>query len=221
MGGNWLGRRFVTHNEAFDFAMSAGNLEQDREEFVSMVDRQLASAETLCKLAESEQLRLLRYEEVVQVTLSTKGQKVSAGITEVGLKALAQYLPIFSAPGFVAGTWSRGQATEPGVIQMPFVSYIPEVNTFVDAAYKKKWIKEDFNWGDWMSTEEACRLRDDPSLLAKASPDQLGKLLTVMIRQDRFAEGALLDGFETGLVLRIVQRAAAILQKAALSQAIS
>jgi hypothetical protein len=47
--------------------------------------------------------------------------------------------------------------------------------------------------------------------LAKATPEQLAKLLTVCIRQDRFAEGTLLVAFEAGLLTRILQRAKAIL----------
>ena len=34
------------------------------------------------------------------------------------------------------------------------------------------------------------------------------RLLTVCIRQDRFVDGALLDAFESGLIRRVVQRAA-------------
>jgi hypothetical protein len=37
-------------------------------------------------------------------------------------------------------------------------------------------------------------------------------LLTAIIRQDRFCEGALLSAFDSGLILGIVRRAAAILK---------
>ena len=40
-------------------------------------------------------------------------------------------------------------------------------------------------------SKEAMRLRDDPQALAAASAEQLAKLLTVLIRQDRFVEGRL------------------------------
>ncbi len=60
--------------------------------------------------------------------------------------------------------------------------------------------------GGWAQTEEAQALRVDPTALAKASDHQLVKLLTVVIRQDRFVEGALAAAFETGLILGILRR---------------
>lgn len=95
---------------------------------------------------------------------------------------------------------------------MPFVSYSDEVTSFVEAAYKRRWIMKDFNWGEWASTDEATELRDNAASLEMASPDQLAKLLTTLIRQDRFVEGALINAFESGLMLGIVRRATAILE---------
>jgi Family of unknown function (DUF6508) len=70
---------------------------------------------------------------------------------------------------------------------------------------------EKFDWPQWKGTAEAKQLRDDPDVLARATPEQLAKLLTVCIRQDRFSEGTLQAAFETGLLTRILQRAKAIL----------
>ncbi|CAG4903511.1 unnamed protein product, partial [Acidocella sp. C78] len=63
-----------------------------------------------------------------------------------------------------------------------------------------------FDWPSWSGSEEAESLRDDESVLAKATPEQIARLLTVVIRQDRFCDGALLDAFNSGLILRIVGR---------------
>jgi hypothetical protein len=60
-------------------------------------------------------------------------------------------------------------------------------------------------------SKDAMRLRDDPKALAAASAEQLAKLLTVLIRQDRFVEGALNGAFEAGLLTGIVRRAAGLM----------
>ena len=70
----------------------------------------------------------------------------------------------------------------------------------------------DFDWGTWKQTPEAISLRDDAQVLARATPEQLSRLLTVCIRQDRFCEGALEGAFESGLLTRILERAAIILR---------
>ena len=91
---------------------------------------------------------------------------------------------------------------------MPDVRYDETVHTFQKAAYAEGWVLRSFVWPDWAGSEEAARLRDDPATLAEATPEQLMRLLTVCIRQDRFVDGALLDAFESSLIRRIVQRAA-------------
>ena len=67
-----------------------------------------------------------------------------------------------------------------------------------------------FDWGAWTNSLEALRLRDDPAALESATPNQLQNLLTVVIRQDRFVEGALAAEFESGLLVRILRRAAVL-----------
>ena len=65
-----------------------------------------------------------------------------------------------------------------------------------------------FAWPAWKQTDEAISLRDDAAALAAATPEQLARLLTVLIRQDRFVEGALGSAYESGLLTSIVRRAA-------------
>ena len=94
---------------------------------------------------------------------------------------------------------------------MPYVRFDEVVTHFIKISYKDNCLDPTFKWGEWASTSEAAELRDDPAALASAGAKDLSRLLTVCIRQDRFVEGALLDAFNSGLILRIVQRAAAIL----------
>ena len=88
----------------------------------------------------------------------------------------------------------------------------PVALEFVSTCYKAGWILKDFDgtewegWGDWKDSDEARRLRDDPSALDSATPGQLGRLLKVLIRQDRFVTGALTGAFEPGLLVKILRR---------------
>lgn len=129
------------------------------------------------------------------------------------LQALADFLPAFRRPEFKVGEWIGGNETEPDVIEMPFVSYAPVVDAFCKAVYEHGWIKA-FDWGTWMQSDEARSLRDDAVVVRDATPEQLARLLTVCIRQDRFVEGALVGAFESGLILRIVERAAVLAEAA-------
>ena len=61
--------------------------------------------------------------------------------------------------------------------------------------------------------EEQIR-QNHPDVLAAATPDQRGKLLTAVIREDRFNEGALGDSFESGFIAAIARRAKALAEEA-------
>ena len=83
---------------------------------------------------------------------------------------------------------------------------------FVTMCYDFGWVKP-FDWVAWKETQEAVQLGDDPEVLAKATSEQLQKLLTVMIRQDRFVEGSLASHFNSGFIDRIIDRAAVLAGK--------
>ncbi len=67
-----------------------------------------------------------------------------------------------------------------------------------------------FDWPTWARTPEAQALHDDRPTLAAATPGQLKKLVTAVVREDRFNEGALGGSFESGLMAAIARRAAAL-----------
>ena len=119
------------------------------------------------------------------------------------LEALAAFLPRFEAPGFEFG---RMEAP-PG--KMPYYTRSPAASCFVKTCYEMDWVKP-FEWVEWTSSTEAIQLRDDPSALANATPEQLSRLLTVVVRQDRFVEGALGSAFDSGLLSGILRRAAVL-----------
>lgn len=139
----------------------------------------------------------------------TEIEQVSAPL-KARLQALACYLPKLTESGFEFGYWTEPVMTEPGKFTTGFHSNGAVANGLIRTAYDYGWVVKAFNWGDWKSTPEAITLRDDPDALAQATSEQLEKLLTVLIRQDRFAEGALQDAFDIGLLTRILRRAAAL-----------
>lgn len=129
-------------------------------------------------------------------------------VAEPNLKALAAFLPTVTDPAFEPGEVVSPPRGADGVMQMPYVRYGEAVQSFRKSANAEGWVLRSFDWPKWAGSEEAARLRDDPAALARATPEQLLRLLTVCIRQDRFVDGALLDAFRSGLIRRIVQRAA-------------
>jgi hypothetical protein len=128
------------------------------------------------------------------------------------LCALARYLPALEKPDFHAGAFAPAQKTGSGALIMPYVVYSDTVEDLIKAAYDHGCVLTGFRWPEWAHAAEAQALCHDPSELARATPEQLLRLLTAIIRQDRFCEGVLLHAFEMRLMLGIVRRAAAILE---------
>ena len=123
------------------------------------------------------------------------------------LEALAEFLPIFETPDFEFGRF----VDEPGTFG--YYSFSEDASRFIDVCYETKWVNLRFDWGAWTNSLEALRLRDDPAALESATPDQLQNLLTVVIRQDRFVEGALASAFESGLLVSILRRAGVLAEE--------
>lgn len=121
------------------------------------------------------------------------------------LDALVGFLPRFESPDFEFGQ----MLARPG--EMPFYNFSDDAMRFIEVCYEFKWVRS-FDWGEWMASEEATRLRDDPTAIETATPDQLQRVLTTLIRQERFVDGALGSAYESGLLMRILQRAAVLAQ---------
>lgn len=129
------------------------------------------------------------------------------------LEGIVSSLPELDYPRGDFGTWEGGEQTASGAITLPYVNYSDTVMRFTQAAYDYGWVRSDVNWPEWKDTPEATQLRDEPDAIEQATEEQLAKLLTVVIRQDRFVDGVLLWAFESGLISRIVRRASALLEE--------
>ena len=123
------------------------------------------------------------------------------------LRILGDLLPALEAPDFVAGQWHYSERRDDGVLTMPWFELGPAGHAFTRAVGESGFMLIGFAWPDWISTPEAIALRTDRDALAHATPDQLAKLVTMLIREDRFNEGALAHSFKTGLIAAIARRA--------------
>jgi hypothetical protein len=129
------------------------------------------------------------------------------------LRALAELVPILESPSADFGRW-ESPAPVDGVHRMPYFVFGPTADAFTTAVARGEWIVMGFDWMTWLGADAGQSLRDRPEALAKASADDLAKLLTAIVRSDRFVEGSLAGAFESGLLARIARRAAALLAEA-------
>ncbi|TXM97522.1 hypothetical protein FV242_31305 [Methylobacterium sp. WL64] len=113
---------------------------------------------------------------------------------------------MFADPTASVGVWCV-QDAPPGSFAPATFLLNAEVQRFVADCSTHGWVLGGFDWVAWAQTPEAQRLRDDPAALARAGEHQLAQLLTVVIRQERFVEGALAAAFAKGLILGILRRA--------------
>lgn len=128
------------------------------------------------------------------------------------MQEMTRYLPALEDPDFSPGEIRSGQRTESGSIILPYVVLGDVAQAFVTTAYDRGWVLRGFDRSSRGHSDDAQALCSDPSALARAEPMQLLYLITALIRQDRFSEGALLGAFKSRLILGIVRRAAAIVE---------
>lgn len=126
------------------------------------------------------------------------------------LTALAELLPILEDPQADFGHWDPARRVD-GVLHLPAFTFGPTAEAFRAAVGRGGWIVTGFDWMTWLRTEDGQALHDRPDAVATASVDDLAKLITAIVRSDRFVEGSLVGAFESGLLVAIARRAAALL----------
>ena len=129
------------------------------------------------------------------------------------IRALAPWAARIHAPDFTFGAWHGSERRADGAASMPWFEVSADGAALLTAA--GGFLLPDFEWPAWILTDEALRLRDDPEALASASPRQVAQLLTALIRQDRFVEGALDASVTSGLLGRVLDRVAALAEELA------
>ncbi|MYD65332.1 MAG: hypothetical protein F4X26_05025 [Chloroflexi bacterium] len=122
------------------------------------------------------------------------------------LDGLATLLPAFEAADAELGEWKGGREEQRGSFVLPWFSPSELTTEFIEVAYRDGWVRPDFDWSEWAQTPDARRLQDDRGVLEQATVLDVARLLTVVIRADRFVEGTLAEALESGLVTAALRR---------------
>ena len=100
------------------------------------------------------------------------------------------------------GEMVGGEIYEKGNIDFPYCIEAPIVTKFLKIIYDMPIII-DFNWGAW---EEGRKIASDEDFdFNRLDLPTKCKLITALVRNDRFCEGVLVSAFESGLILRILK----------------
>jgi len=100
------------------------------------------------------------------------------------------------------GKWKGGDKDENGIITMPYCISAPIVDEFFRIVYEMPIIIN-FPWPEWK--EGIKFLQDNKFKFDGIDIPTKCKLITAIIRKDRFCEGALVSAFETGIILKILK----------------
>lgn len=106
--------------------------------------------------------------------------------TQEDFDAVLDFLPMFEQDTDF-GEWRGGEERD-GVYSMPSVIYSDQVHEFYRALYDHGWVFV-FDWTGWRRENPEVTSRE---FIATASVQDIRKLFTAHIRNDRFCEGHLL-----------------------------
>lgn len=126
------------------------------------------------------------------------------------LAGLAAWVERLEDPAFSPGRWVPSELGADGTIHLGWYERSAAAEAFHADCGRFGWI-EPFDWMAWLETPVGRRLADDPAAVAGASVEDLRRLLTAIIRSDRFSEGSLAGAFESGTILAVARRAAVLL----------
>ena len=98
------------------------------------------------------------------------------------------------------GEWASAEKNEEVNILFPYCIEAPIVSQFLHIVYRLPIIIS-FDWG---ASETGKTSYDDFDLDTLDLPAKC-KLITAIVRSDRFCEGTLVSAFESGLILRILK----------------
>lgn len=131
------------------------------------------------------------------------------------MAALAAFAPKFREPDVSFGGWAepKGSGRDGDFIQLGYFRGNALFDEFHSAMDKWGWVSEEFDYPKWMNTRAAEKLRNDPRAIAKASPDDLLRLMTVLLRGEYWSDGSLAKNLETGILRAVAERAESILAK--------
>ncbi len=122
------------------------------------------------------------------------------------LQPFAAWAVRFADPSFNLGAWVPSRTRADGVIQVGWYEMGEAGQQFVSEMYELGWVY-DFDWMKWLGTPQGQQLTRGPEPIATASAADLAKVLTAIIRSERFGDGQLEGAFESGILVAIARRA--------------
>jgi hypothetical protein len=125
------------------------------------------------------------------------------------LRELAELVPILEADDADFGHWVIPAPVD-GVESFGYYEFGPTGEAWRAAVGRGAWVTAGFDWRSWLETDEGRAFHQGTDAVETATPEQLGKLLTAIVRSDRFVEGSIAGAFESGLLAAIARRAAAL-----------
>jgi len=100
------------------------------------------------------------------------------------------------------GEKGGGEFDTDGIMQMPYTIPAYVVTQFVDIVYEMP-LMVSYDWPSW---EEGQKILRDPDFdFDSIDIPTKCKLITAIIRNDRFADGALVRALESSLILKILK----------------
>lgn len=100
------------------------------------------------------------------------------------------------------GEMNGAEQNAEGIIVIPSLTESPVVSRFHQIVYDMP-IVIDFDWGSW--GEGRKMVRDENFDFNSIDIPTKCKIITAIIRNDRFCEGALVSAFESGIILKILK----------------
>lgn len=128
--------------------------------------------------------------------------KVINSYTFKDWQPLFDLIPKIEAAEKFEGDYQKPPKNEEGSFNMPHVFGSEIVSSFLDVVYDIP-IMINFDWGEW-EEGKAILQNDDFDYYSIDLPTKC-KLITTIVRADRFSEGYLVRCFESGLMLKILK----------------
>ena len=98
-------------------------------------------------------------------------------------------------------TWRGAGSETPGVIQMQYPDYHPAVDELIDALGAAKAVPV-FDWMHWVGVERY----PDASAVQRAPLADVARLITAIVRGERFSDGTIAAALDDGRLLAAAQR---------------
>lgn len=128
-------------------------------------------------------------------------KKTINAFTKQHWKPLLELIPLIEK-NTNFGEMEGNKTLADGIYTFPYWVQAEVVNKFLEIVYKMPVII-DFDWGSWDEGREIVHENefdyDTIDIVTKC------KLITAIVRNDRFCDGALIEAFESGLMLKILK----------------